>query len=284
MEGKKNKSLLIGSAITLIAAFFAVILRTYGLVYLTDSSSGFYTNPSHWSVIVLDITVVFVCVLGIAVGIINKDKKLEINTEKNVFIGSASILFAISLLADFATQAVNIFELFVNFNGLLPLRVYLYQAGIIPMIFQGLSAFFAAFLFGLYGLKRFGKKIEFEKNFKIIALAPVIWLMCRMVVHFMVAINYLNVSQRAFEMFTIAFAMLFFFMFTRSLAGIGKQQSIGKFIAFGFPLVILAAVISLPRLLVAISGNSFLLVQSDATAVTDLMMGVFAVSKLFDKR
>lgn len=281
-----KKSVLPSFIAVVVATVAACAVRVYQLLNITEQRSGFYTDASNWSVKTLYGILAAVGVLCFVLFVLNavKEKKSaptpSCQTQRSgrdIFMGLLVLVMCAAFFVDFVSQAASIVELYSSYNHLIPLFQYVYSSGIVPMAFQGLLALCTCFYFTIYAAGCFGASVR-PASFRVLSLAPSLWLMCRMIVHFMTPIRYLNVSQRLFEMFAIILGMVFFFNFAKSCSEMKNKFSVSKITASALAFGCMALVSCVPRLIVMMIGKGSLLPESSATVVTDVMAGIFALS------
>ncbi|MCC8022439.1 MAG: hypothetical protein LIO46_01445 [Clostridiales bacterium] len=282
-----NRTLLPGLAGLSALTLTGVGLRIYQLFRLVEAENGFYSNQGHWTVWVLYLVAALTAGASVVYALYvcrgETARSVLPQNGKSTPVMAASFLLAAAFLADVVSQCYDLFQMVLNRDYTETLTSYLRASGAVPTGLQVIAALACVFYFVLYGMHCLGRTVYLDR-FPILALSPVLWLMLRLIGHFTVVINYMKVSQRMFEMFLILAGMICFFYLAKHNSGLRREFSIRSYLMFGFMTVFFAVLVSLPRLIVMLAGRGDLLVESPATEVTDLMMGVFLLARLADKR
>ncbi len=275
----KNNSLLL--KIPVLSAFAAILiavpLRVYQYIKLIDPTTGFY-HKNDFSVIVL------YGVLGIVMAACMVLSYLNHKTIQPVRVGKGSKIFlAVSLLMALgaAVESVTLFSDFSNLFADLPpyldqksLTEYISAQGGIIILLQGIFAAISAFYFAISALASQNENPKFK--FRILALAPVVWNVFRLLIRFKRTIAFVNVSDLLLELFAIVFAMVFFLAFAQIRANIDADNIFWKIYAYGIPAGLLAAICFIPRLILLITGNNESINALHPINFSDLTLAVYA--------
>lgn len=81
-------------------------------------------------------------------------------------------------------------------------------------LFESIFGIIACVYFIVFALSYFNDKADFT-SYKVLALAPLFWAMCKMITRFMTKISFINVSELMLEMLELALVMLFFMSFAK---------------------------------------------------------------------
>lgn len=274
----KNNSLLL--KIPVISAFAAILiavpLRVYQYLKLIDPTTGFY-RENDFSVIVL------YAVLGIVMVACMVLSYLNHKTIQPVTIGKGSKIFlAVSLLMALgaAVESVTLFSDFSNlFSDISPyadkkaMTDYISAQGGIIILLQGIFAAVSAFYFAISGLASQNENPKFK--FRILALAPVVWNVFRLLIRFKRTIAFVNVSDLLLELFAIVFAMVFFLALAQIRSKIDADNIFWKIYAYGIPAGLLAAICFIPRLILLVTGNNELINTLHPINFSDLTLAVY---------
>lgn len=282
MKTKSSKRLIISFAVFAVGILVCLPLRTYQLSKLIESSTGFWfrSQASNFTIPLL-YTILAVATVAIIVNSLVKSGLTScISGEKNILLAVVSFIFAVTLVIDAATQAINVWQIFSEFNSLrmtnYTLATYFNKCGgyalIIESVFAAFSAVFFA-IFGMNNLKLFGSL----SRFKFLALTPLLWAIGKIVYRFIITIRFLNVSEILFELFMLVFAILFFFNFARVVSNLDAESAAKKLLPYGLPAALFALVVSAPRLICLITGMKSRLVDGYPFSACDFAMALFIV-------
>ena len=118
-------------------------------------------------------------------------------------------------------------------------------------------------------------------QFKLLALGPLAWVIVRLITDFMWKINYRNISDLLLEMFMLAALMFFFMSFARINSNVNGENAYRKLYAFGFIGSLLALMLSVPRLVLILIGQSARVPKDFTFSMADFLIGIFIIYYLF---
>lgn len=280
MNNKSVKSGFgIGCLIFAAAAIIALPLRVFQSFALIEGGTGFYTE-NHWSIGVLYAVLVIATFAILAAGF-SKRKNLDFSLEtvKRPGLSWLSLIAACGIMLD----AYNCFSDIMSYEETVTVsgRTGFDSSKLIfaaEAVFAVLSAIYFIMLWLTY-LK--GKTNGSE--LRLLALAPVIWNIFRLVARFMRTISYIRVPELLFEMITISFLILFFNAFAQVNTGLGEKNGEWKIGAYGLPAALLALICFVPRLLVTVSGNADLLYSQSTLQICDFGIALFIIASVLTK-
>ena len=119
--------------------------------------------------------------------------------------------------------------------------------------------------------------------FKILSLTPVIWLIIRLIMRFTRTISYLRVSDITLEMLSLIFLILFFMAFAQVNSNVEAKGNEWKTVGFGFPAVLLALNLFIPRAILVLSGNAGLMHILSRADVSDLALSIFIIAAVLTR-
>lgn len=256
----------LGAVIAVAAAIIALPIRTVQFFTIIESDTGFYSEVNSGVYLlyaVIAIAVAACLVLGIA-----KRKKLDYSLEaiKRPGFGILSFTAAIGALSDSAKCIME----FMNYQ---PDTGTSGAAGIL-LGAEAIFALFTAIFFVAIGASALSGKTS-GSEYKIIALAPVLWSVFRVIYRFTRTISYVRVSELMFEMLMLVFLILFFMAFAQSNANVDSKGNNWKVAAYGMPAVLFALICFVPRFIVTVSGNAHLLVDQSPIEYCDIANAAF---------
>ncbi len=254
---KINSAFFVFFAGTLAALGIRLVQAFSGLI---DFETGFFTmdsiaNPLLY--IVLGITAIAVFAISFLSAEVPQDKMPE---KKSPVMTLFSGLFAISL----AFSAVNQIEAFKTmadsynpFYTEQTLVSYLMKSGALPRLGEGVFAalsiiYFIILVFKYSGLREFNLT-----KIKALSLCPLFWATFRMIQRFTRTISFMNVSSLFLELFMIAFMMMFFMYLAQMSSEVNNRAISYKVFAYGLISSMFAAVVSIPKALLAVFDSSY---------------------------
>ena len=266
--------------LTAIAAILiAVPLRVYQYIKLINPDTGFYDKKD------LTVFVVYaVLALGIALPIvfsyIHHKSIPVIDISKNTKPYSVvSLVMALGALVD-------TFGLFGSFMSLVndapkylslsDLFEYISAQGGTLILIQAVFAMISSFYFVVSALTVINKDAK-KLQFRILALAPVIWCVFRLLFRFKRTIAFVNVSDLLIELFAIVFAMVFFLALAQIKAKIDADNIFWKLFAYGLPAAMLSVICFVPKFILIITGKSELINPMHEINFSDITFAVYAM-------
>ncbi|MBR5561605.1 MAG: hypothetical protein IKW12_00475 [Clostridia bacterium] len=279
MNNKSVKSGFgIGCIIFVAAALIAIPLRTIQFFTVLEGGTGFYSE-TDWSVYLL-FGVLAVSIIAFLVFGFTKRKTLEysLETTKRPGLSSLSLIAACGL-------ALDAFSCLMKYSTVEPSATAMdspVNASQLILMIEAVFALLSAIYFILLWLTYLNGKSNASK-IRLLALAPVIWSILRIVIRFMRTISYIRVSDLLFEMIMIAFLILFFMALAQANTGISAEKVEWKLGAYGLPAALLALICFVPRLIVMISGNSHLFYSESTVEFCDLGVALFIIGTVLTR-
>lgn len=276
-----NSSFGIGNIVFIAALIIALPLRVYQyLSGVIEPVTGFFAT-NNFSVVALYGVIALSAVAVIALGFVNRKKlAYEINTQKNPLLGTASAIAALSIILDavFNIDIVGMLEAGAPDATTSPEQLTTYYV----VIAQAAVSIIAALFFAVLCANSFmGKTLASE--FRLLSLAPVLWSMLRMIARFMRTISFVRVSELLFEMFMLAFMIMFFMNFAQCNSKVNDKDCAWKLAAYGLPASLLALVCFVPREILLIAGKRDIIYAGSVTEFSDLAVALFVVATVLTK-
>ena len=157
------------------------------------------------------------------------------------------------------------------------------------MIFEVLFAVLSCVFFLFFGYHYITGKLDYSQ-FKLLAVAPLCWIMARMIFRFSRTINFKNISDLLLELFMLAAMLLFFLNFARICAHVDDRGTMWSLYGHGLPAALFGFACSVPRLVMVVIGRSSQLAAQSPFELCDLMasllilfvliQGAFAMRKI----
>ena len=276
------------------AGLVAVLpLRTYQLMRLIEPETGFYTGHSA-TIPTLYILLAVCTVVLVVISYLSGDVPVRLWKRKNIGLGTVSLLFAVSLVVDAISQTENFLNILSERNALViqqntSLFLYLIKTGGFALIFEVLFAVLSCVFFLFFGYHYITGKLDYSQ-FKLLAVAPLCWIMARMIFRFSRTINFKNISDLLLELFMLAAMLLFFLNFARICAHVDDRGAMWSLYGYGLPAALFGFACSVPRLVMVVIGRSSQLAAQSPFELCGLMasllilfvliQGAFAMRKI----
>lgn len=252
-------------------------LRTVLLYGYVDARNGFYVNSPELKATAFYIVTFVGTAIFVFANIFFRQKVLLKSEWKSRSLCAVGSCFALALIFDFIRQ----FILFFSGNDMMELYggVLLSVNSKWPLIVQGTLALFAAFYVVLFALSNVLENFSFS-SFAPSAVFPALWCAFRLVRTFFAEVNLFNTSQRFIEMLMLIFAMMFFHNFAKYNALYRNGVRYSALTASGWTAAFLSFLVSVPPLLLMVSGNAEMLPFTETSVIADFFMGTFILTVL----
>ena len=262
------------------AVLVALPTRVYQLLALVDASNGFYKESDVTIPVLYAVMAVF-GLLFLVLSFVSKEvPSPKLPTGKNPVLGIASFVMVAGLGADMFSILQKIIPANQGSSAIFVslLKSNLSKNGGTFTILEFAFAFFAIIYFIVFGISHLNGKASY-KEFKLLALAPLCWSMTVLVTKLMNAISFIKVSELLFEIFMFVFAMLFFLTFARISSGVFTEDSMWGIYGYGLVTAFLAAVVTIPRIVIALVGLDA--VEGNEFNFAHLTVFVFILAYIF---
>lgn len=287
MQQKNNSAVnpFILFAIFIGGAIVALPIRVYQLLTIIEPGTGFW-NTVNISVYIL-FAVVAIAVLACWVIPFAKKKSFGVSPvawNKKPIVGIISFLVVATLLynaikryGDFST----IYFDYATSGTTLTLKEYLTKSGAIAMAAEAFFAVISSVYFLLFGISCLTGKNPSE--YKLVAIAPVVWCIFRIIHRFMRTISFMNVSELFFELCMIVFVMMFFMAFAQITARVNGEGLEWKMFGYGLPAALFCLICCVPRIIVMVLGKSSVLTDKSPVEYCDIAVAAFIISILVSR-
>jgi len=271
--------------IALAAIIIAVPLRIIQYFKLIDATTGFY-NEINATVFVLYGVLTISLVAGLVFPFLKRNsfRPAPLSVKSTAF-AVVSLIFAVTLIIDSASQLMAFFDLFQD-PALMTrdLKEFLNEQGGSLLAIQAVLGALSAVYFFASGVT-IGLGNGDSAKFKILALVPVLWSIFRLLYRFKRTISFVNVSDLLLELFLIVFSMMFFFAVAQinskiDINGDGTKPLMTvywKIFGYGIPAVVFAVICFLPRFILLITGNSDHINTHYPVSYCDFGFAVYAI-------
>lgn len=255
-------------------------LRVFQYLTIIEPGTGFY-DKIDFSVILMYVLLAVFCGSLFFFALSNKKTTLYIKAaSKKPVLGIISFFVAFTLIIDAFTQSRN-------YSNLAPSPVNgatsgMMQSGALPMLFESLFAVLAALFFVMIGINFIKAKSDGSK-YKLLAITPLAWSICRILHRFMRTISFIKVSDLFFELFMLVLLMLFFVTFAQLTARVNYAGTDWKLYAYGLPAALFCLLCFVPRIVMLIAGKGELLADLSPPEYCDFAAALFIVAFLISK-
>ena len=267
-----------------IALLAALPVRVYQYLHVIDGQTGFYNNwfdPTVFGLYGLCLAVVVLLVILSVKG--GKKTVYAMPEGKQTALAISSLVLGVSFLAEGAYQAYRAFSIIQGTLGVEQL-VLGDNVGKPTLLFTVLQAVFAllsaAYLF-TFAVGYFTGKAQ-QKKIAVMAAAPAVWSVARLMLDFSQTISYRYVSELLFDILMVVFLAMFFVAFAKLSVGTLTARTQMRLFGYGFCAVFFGLLNSVPRYIVLLLGRQDLLYRNISVyEVTDLILPVFIAVFIF---
>lgn len=263
-------------SVMLICSFAAIVLRSLQIVKFIDPTTGFYTT-SNILIPVLFILLYGSCAVFMIISYLSaQSSKIEIPGIKNMTLCVVTYIFVVSLAIDtivsFVSSVSGMFSS-EGFSGLM-------STGVLPKLLQSIFGVLSTiYMVTLATCFRTGARKMVDH--KLLAVAPAGWVSFRMLSLFVSKISFIRISDLFLELTMLAFMALFFMAFAQVASGVYSTGTGWRLPAFGLSSALLAACISIPRLIFTFVDKKKYINSGYPFKIVDLAFFVFAVVLVF---
>ncbi len=279
---KKFAPLIIAFAVLVVA----VPVRVAQYLKIIDASTGFY-NTVDFSVYLLYAVLIIGMLCGLIIPFMkHKSMKPVSLSVKSIGFTVVSLIMAVTLIIDSASQLLSYFELFSTASAYMgmPVGDYISTQGGTLLLLQAIFGALSAVYFFVTGVT-IGLGNSDSSKYKLMALLPTLWCIFRLLYRFKRKISFVNVSDLLLELFFIVFSMMFFYALAQVNSKIDIKEKgddlmksiFWKIYGYGVPAAILALICFLPRLILIATGNSDHINSQYPVCISDLGFAVFAI-------
>lgn len=272
---------LLGMYIGLGLLVLAIPVRVYQHLNLIDAGTGFF-KATDYSVYIMYALAAAAIIASYAVSALAKNVPASKSPfRKNIVFAVVSIALGGGIVLDVVSSASGFIINARNFTaaGLSLLGTSDY--GQIPLLIETVLGVFAAIYLMVFGISYIDGRTTYSQ-YKFLAITPFFWSMARLVMRLITKISYVNVSDLMFEIFGIAFMMMFFMAFARISSGLSNNKAMRTVFAAGTAAAFLLCTANIPRLLMLISGNSAKITSGYGFSVCDFLFAVFAIEYILN--
>lgn len=198
-------------------------VRVYQYLKIIEPVTGFYENKD-FSVPLLYALLAFFCGGMLVLSYMRKRAIIYSTTvRKNPVLGILALITAVTLVIDAVLMARNYSSLYYGIQTLAEESSGgIMKSGAMPMLFEAVFAVLAALFFTVLGVSFLTGKSN-GSEYKLLAITPLAWSICRILHRFMRTISFIRVSDLFFELLMIVFLMIFFMAFAQLIARVNHK-------------------------------------------------------------
>ena len=169
----------------------AVPLRTYQLLFITESDTGFYKSV-NWSVYLMyGLSILAFLVPYIMVNLAKSvPSSNNPPSRKNKILVAASFLFGLGIVLD----VISTFATIILDKSLVP---FAERENVFPLLIEAVFGLLAAIYILVFGISYVDGKTTFSQ-YKFLALSPLVWSIARIIIRFLKRISYVNIADLLF--------------------------------------------------------------------------------------
>ncbi|NLX78492.1 MAG: hypothetical protein GXY95_01230 [Clostridiales bacterium] len=260
-----------------IASLFLLPLRTYQLIKIVDPQTGFFTDGANPTIIILYTIIALVTFILLAASFLSANIPASIPPSgKKRPLGIVSAVFAVSFLVDAIVQITSVVVMFGDKTET-SLPTLTARNAWFPVALQAFFALVSTVYFIAVAISYISGKTSYTNN-RLMALAPLLWTFCRMIYRFMRAISFVRVSELLLEICAIAFLIIFFMTFARISSDVNRKGTMWIIFGAGLPAAMLLLCVSVPRIVLVLTGNSKMLVNHSPLEYADFPAALFIIA------
>lgn len=253
----------------IVAVICACALRFFQLFTLTDTDTGLVVTGEKTSGAIYILTVVCAVLCGIyAKGVKERQQKFTLNSNKRwVLLFSAGL--SIFFFVDFIHQCFNCYDYIGRVS-------YVELAYIIPLVISAALGVLSSFYYAALSMTISGANYDF-RNFTVFHFAPAAWAFTRLCIIMTKLVDFFNGIETYLEFITLVLVICFSFCF---VSAVDKKDGTvtAPFVFSAVMLFAASLILTVPRIIMMITGNYALLSDADFSLGTYFMLGIFAFS------
>lgn len=269
----------------LFSAGIVLILpvRVYQYLKIIEPVTGFY-EKTDFSVVLLYALLAGFCGTMLAVSYARKRAiAYSTTTRKNTVLGVLALIVAVTLVMDAVLMSRNFSSLYYGAQSLADESSGgMMKSGAIPMLFESAFAVLSALFFTVLGVGFITGRSN-GAEYKLLAITPLAWAICRILHRFMRTISFMRVSDLFFELLMIVCLMVFFMAFAQMIARVNHKGADWKIVGFGLPAALLCLLCFVPRVAMMIMGKGALLAAQSPPEYVDFALALFILAFILTK-
>ncbi len=282
-----NVALLMG--LFSLSILLVLPLRVYQYLNIIEPGTGFY-EKTDISVPALYALLAFFGGAMLLLSFLNRYKiAMSTTVRKSPVLGAVALGTAVAFFVDAVVMYQNFTTLYYgtaqNGGGDIFIESAtsgIMKSGALPMLFEAVFAVLSAIFFIVLGVAYISGKSN-GSEFKLLAITPLAWSICRILHRFMRTISFTNVSDLFFELLMIVFLMIFFMAFAQLISRVNNKGADWKLTGFGLPAALLCLLCFVPRAAILVMGKGDLLADLSPPEYCDLAIALFILTFILNK-
>lgn len=271
---KPEPSALIAIAALSLCALLP--LRVYQVTTLIEPETGFFSKSNFTVPLFYVIGAVVILALMVLSYLNSKASRARNSITTGKSLGIVAVITALSITFNAVTSFMSFIELNGDYSAYIhgPYISFLTKSGAAPLVLEAVFGALTAFFFCIYAISCFKKNVSLS-SFSILAAAPAIWAICRIVFRFLAKISFVNVSDLLLELIMLVFMIMFFISFAQIVTNLSPETVAWRLFGCGLPAAVVAFLVSVPRIFLTVIGHSELIVEGYGFEFCDLMLALF---------
>lgn len=264
--------------LALLAAIVACGLRFHQYSNNLDPDTGFWLSKDLSFYILYGIIAAVIVLSFLICRVAGSLPPAKFQATKNIPIGFTALLLAFGLAYDGVVCLRESYTLITEFSVGQTLTLFV-SSGFMQTALECIFAFCSAVYFVNVGISACKGTVNYQNN-KMLATAPVLWGIFRMLVFFVEPISYRNVSQLLFELVYLAFFVIFALSFARIASDVNGENSMWLLFFSGISATFMACLCALVPFFLTITASSSLLAEDYPFRPEDLAFALFGTALL----
>ena len=265
-------------AVFAAAVLACVPLRLYQTIRLIEPETGFFTLGNHVTDTIMYVVAAVAAVLILVLSYLGIGAKTPMPGEgRSGALCAIAAVMAVAFLADGVGTVYSLVRSAVEYSSTLGASGTA-RYTVMQLVTEGAQILFAVLSCTYFACLSFSWNGRSSASlYAALAVAPVFWAIARAVNRFIRMINFKNVSDLLLELFMLAFMMIFFLAFARVNSKVERTGVQWQVYGCGLVASLLAAIVSIPRLVMLICGLGDRIAQGYPLNLCDLFLPFFIV-------
>jgi len=230
-------------------------LRIWQQIHLVESDTGFWAVSNHATIWLLYIAMGLLLLPPLVAGLMQRNKiAVDLTRRPRMAEGVVAAIAAIGVAVGVAAALYFALSVFTGSATVADIQQpaentmrYFIRTGAMAALLEALFGVGAAIFFCNLAVVNF---MAHERVYvsRLLALMPVLWVVCRILRRFSRTISYLRVSDLFITLAALVLLMIFLMAFAQVLSGVNADKKEWRLLAAGIPAAALLLLGFLPRL------------------------------------
>lgn len=253
-----------------VGILIACPIRIFQMLKNMDPATGFYNDYSSIMITVLYALLAGVSLLIIVLSFLSAKIPASVAPKgKRIPLGITSLVFAATLFYDAIENYLPSEQSTATIVQDAQSLTTIHHA-------HAIFAFLSCCYFIVFCISYISGN-SFHKKLKLLSLAPLVWSIMRVLERITVIISITRVSELLLELCAFVFLMLFFLTFARVNSEVNCKGTMWSVIACGAVSSLIILTYSIPRVMLAVTGNSSSLVSGYPVNFADIACALFII-------